>query len=340
MASFSVPPLGDPTWGLMVKTHRAKPRPPPATTSFAGQTAIITGSNSGIGLTAAQEMLQYGLTHLIIAVRNVSKGEKAATGLRTTHPTRKIEVWEVDMLSSVSVQAFARKCNQLVRLDIVILNAGISKPGWVLSPDGHEQVFQANYLSTALLAILLLPIIKTKRSPEIPGRLCIVSSGLALGSQFENRNDVPLLPSFDDPTKWGVAARMDRYPLTKTLVLMLASKLSEVVSADEVVVNVVDPGLISGTGLNMDQPLWFRAILALMKLVSSRSMQQGAWSYLDAVAVKGKETHGGFLVNWSLYPYHSMMYTEEGKNTTQHLWEETIEELSFAGVKGILRSLT
>ncbi|KPM41159.1 hypothetical protein AK830_g5429 [Neonectria ditissima] len=336
MASFSVPPLKDASWDLFVKTHRAKPRPPPATTSFAGQTAIVTGSNSGIGLAAAQEMLKFGLTHLIIAVRSASKGEIAAATLRNAHPNSKIEVWEVDMISSASVQAFAKRCGELNQLDIAILNAGISKPGWVLTPDGHEQVFQVNYLYTALLAILLLPLIKAKRSSGVPGRLCIVSSGLALGSQFSNRNEVPLLPSFDDPKKW---ARMDRYALSKTLVLMLASQLSEVISADEVVVNVVDPGLVTGTGLNLDQPLWLRGILALMKAASSRSMQQGAWTYLDAVAVKGKETHGGFVVNWELYPYHSMMYTEEGKGTTQRLWEETIEELSFAGVKSILQSL-
>ena len=34
-----------------------------------------------------------------------------------------------------------------------------------------------------------------------------------------------------------------------------------------------------------------------------------------------------------------MMYTDEGKKTEALLWEETLEELDFAGVRGIVESL-
>ena len=34
-----------------------------------------------------------------------------------------------------------------------------------------------------------------------------------------------------------------------------------------------------------------------------------------------------------------MMYTPEGKDVTKRLWEETLDELRFAGVKDILSSL-
>lgn len=34
------------------------------------------------------------------------------------------------------------------------------------------------------------------------------------------------------------------------------------------------------------------------------------------------------------------MYTTEGKAITARLWEETLEELEFAGVRGILESMT
>ena len=33
------------------------------------------------------------------------------------------------------------------------------------------------------------------------------------------------------------------------------------------------------------------------------------------------------------------MYTAEGKAATERLWRETLEELEFAGVKDILRSM-
>jgi len=37
--------------------------------------------------------------------------------------------------------------------------------------------------------------------------------------------------------------------------------------------------------------------------------------------------------------FHSMMYTPEGKQTTERLWEETLEDLDFAGVRSIANSL-
>ena len=37
--------------------------------------------------------------------------------------------------------------------------------------------------------------------------------------------------------------------------------------------------------------------------------------------------------------FHSIMYTPEGKQTTELLWEETLEELDFAGVRSIAGSL-
>jgi len=37
--------------------------------------------------------------------------------------------------------------------------------------------------------------------------------------------------------------------------------------------------------------------------------------------------------------YHPLIYTEAGKQTTERLWVETMEELRFAGVAGVLRSV-
>ncbi|RDW75699.1 hypothetical protein BP5796_06520 [Coleophoma crateriformis] len=53
------------------------PPPLPNTLSLVGQTAIITGSNNGLGIEASLQLLQHGLSHLILAVRSISKGESA-----------------------------------------------------------------------------------------------------------------------------------------------------------------------------------------------------------------------------------------------------------------------
>lgn len=244
-----------------------------------------------------------GLSHLIIAVRSVEKGENAVGAIRKTNPKLQIDVWELDMLSYTSIQEFARRCAGLARLDIAILNAGMGtgSAARINASTGHEEVFQVNYLSTALLAILLIPILRPRDRSTEAGRLTIVGSGLGLNSAFENRNAVPLIPSFDVPFS-GFNAAGERYAVTKTLVMMLVQKLSEVVPAAEVIINTVEPGFTSGTALHRDFTGFSKYLLALMKMMMSRTPEQAAWTYVDAAIMKGKESHGGFVMFWEVWP--------------------------------------
>ncbi|KAK0261969.1 hypothetical protein LTR35_017768 [Friedmanniomyces endolithicus] len=286
-------------------------------------------------------MLDLHLTHLIMAVRSVAKGEKAASMLRKAHPDAKIEVWDLDMLSYDSVRNFAKRCESLPRLDIALLNAGYwEMEGWKIEPStGHERTVQVNYLSTALLSFLLLPVLRKSSGPGPPGRLSVVSSGLALASQFTNRDAVPLIPSFDNPGPFSITAGSERYSTTKTMECMFVHKLSQLVDANEVIVNAVDPGFTKGTALHRDAKGIMIKIVSAMANTAARTPTQGAWCYIDGIVVKGKDCHGSFLMNWQISCFPSLMYTPEGKQTTERLWEETLEELDFAGVRSIANSL-
>jgi len=287
---------------MLVKGASAKPKSPPSPSSLAGQTAIITGSNTGIGLASARVLLGLGLSHLVMAVRSTEKGAAAALPLRKDFPAIKIDVWALDMLSYNSIQDFVGKCAALPRLDIAILNAGITLNDSIVNKStGHEEVFQVNYLSTALLAILLLPLLKSRSTS--PGRLTIVGSGLGLHSKFTNRNAVPLIPSFDDPANpgWkGMTLAGERYCVSKTLVLMLVFTLSELVAVEDVIINAVEPGFTSGTSLNRSAAAIQKVMVKLMHKLYARTPEQAALTYVDAVAIKGKESHGCFLMDWEI----------------------------------------
>lgn len=71
--------------------------------SLSGKTLLITGSNSGIGLAFVNILPTLGLSHLIMAVRSVEKGEAAAAPIRRAYPDCIIEVWNLDMLSYSSI---------------------------------------------------------------------------------------------------------------------------------------------------------------------------------------------------------------------------------------------
>ncbi|MCJ1405936.1 hypothetical protein MMC19_000001 [Ptychographa xylographoides] len=220
---------------------RAKPQWVAPNTSLSGKTAIITGGNTGLGNEAAFQLLDIELSLLILAVRSPERGEAAATKLRQLYPKANVEVWQLDMSSYDSILAFARRVEtQLSRIDIVLLNAGVIRMTFTtINSTGHEECLQVNYISTVLLAILLLPILKSKGPPDgQPAHLTIVSAALTLAAKFPNRDANPLLPSFDDPKTFD---REEHYHSSKLLGHMFLWKLVDYVSADDVIVNLADP---------------------------------------------------------------------------------------------------
>ncbi|KAI1093644.1 NAD(P)-binding protein [Rostrohypoxylon terebratum] len=318
-----------------------KPERPPKTTDLTRKVAIITGSNTGLGFEAAKQMLELRLSHLIIAVRNSAKGEAAAIQLRSQFPEAAIEVMLVDMSRYDSIQDFVRRVDmQLPRLDIAILNAGIIKLKHNTVPStGHEETVQVNYLSTVLLATLLLPILKRKAPAGTPGRLTVINAALALTSPMPTMNGhKSLFETFDDPKLFANYSDK-QYNASKVLAHMWAYKLVDYVSPDDVIVNLVCPGFVKGTELSRDVNIFVKPIQVLFAAAAARNISDGASTYLDAALVKGKESHGSFLMSWKISPYNSFLYTPEGREVADKLWEETMGELEFAGVRGIMESM-
>ncbi|KAI4646701.1 putative secondary metabolism biosynthetic enzyme [Alternaria ventricosa] len=199
--------------GFMYRQLFMHPPPIAAEVTLEGQTAIITGSNTGLGFEAGRQLLQLDLSRLILAVRSQTKGDVAAEALRKEFLRAEIEVWILDMEDPESVAAFARRCQTLGRIDIVVLNAGVQNKDYAVSPKtGNEQTFQVNYLSTIMLAVLLLPILRAKSgSAGRPARLTIVTSTTAYFAHFDNQR--PILPQFDE-----------KYDVTKCYPVLMYSK--------------------------------------------------------------------------------------------------------------------
>lgn len=280
-----------------------KGQPPPKDMDLTGQTAIVTGSNSGLGFECARILLNHQLSRIILAVRSTQKGNDAATELQNQHPTLQIEVWSLGMLNYRSIQAFVQRCAALDRIDFVILNAGLTQMNFqVCEGTRHEETFQVNYLSTALLTILLLPILKEKRAKDKPSRITLVSSSLAMAAKFTEQDAHPLIPAFDDRTGWNMAAASERYSTSKLLCQMFVAKLKDFVNADSVVVNLVEPGMIRSTGLDRSVSTLVKSMLVVFRRLLGRTVQFGAWLYIDAAVLRGKETHGSVLDDWKVVP--------------------------------------
>ncbi|KAF4994076.1 hypothetical protein FGRMN_5991 [Fusarium graminum] len=308
----------------------------PKGTSLAGQTALITGSNIGLGFECARQLLALNLSHLIIAVRNQTKGDAAAKKLQQEFPSAKIEVSLVDMASYKSIQNFAKWCETLPRLDIAILNAGLSRPQFERSEESkHEVTTQINYLSTALLSILLLPVLKAKRGTSGPAHLAIVGSDTSYWAQWKGTSD-SIWDAIDNPSAFNSNGA---YSLSKLLLIMFVDELSRHVDSEEVIVNLPNPGACSGTDFGSDghsskmELFW----MAIAKPLVGRYVSTGARSYVDAVAVKGKESHGSFIGEGKIKPFPQIMYEPAGKELQEAAWKDLMSELSFAKPLDILK---
>lgn len=217
--------------------------PPVSGVNLSGKTAIVTGSNTGLGLECAGQLLDLGLSKLILGVRDEAKGEEARTSLikgRKANPDA-IHVWKLDLGSYDSITKFAERANTLEHLNIAVLNAGVFKAKLTLNPQtGFEEDVQVNYLSTALLTLLLLPIMYNKRSDTTPGRITIVSSDVAGWAKFPERKSDPLLKAFKtNKLKWDM---QERYATSKLLGQLFLFQLAKHVAPSVVTLDSCNPG--------------------------------------------------------------------------------------------------
>ncbi|MCW2635927.1 MAG: Short-chain dehydrogenase/reductase [Blastococcus sp.] len=117
--------------------------------SQTGRTVVVTGGNSGLGLATARELARAG-AHVVLAVRDVARGEQAAAGLDGD-----VEVRRLDLADLASVRDFAAAWTG--DLDVLVNNAGIMMVPAGRTADGFELQFGTNHLGHFALTNLLLP---------------------------------------------------------------------------------------------------------------------------------------------------------------------------------------
>jgi NAD(P)-dependent dehydrogenase (short-subunit alcohol dehydrogenase family) len=173
---------------------------PKPTKDFSGETIIVTGSNTGLGLEAARHLSSLNAALIILAVRNQAKGEAAKKFIleSTGQPSTTIEVWDLDMQSYESIKAFCANANKLRRLDAVLENAGIATKHFKIVA-GYESTVTTNVIGTFLLALGLLPKLKQSAAEyNIQPRLSIVASDVHFIAKFPQRHSKDIFEALND----------------------------------------------------------------------------------------------------------------------------------------------
>ena len=128
---------------------------------LSGRTAVVTGASAGLGVITARELARAG-AHVVLAVRDVAKGERVAATIDGDREVRRLDLADLS-----TVRAFADAWTG--DLDLLINNAGIMAVPQGKTADGFESQIGTNHLGHFALTNLLLP--------HVTGRVVTVSSG-------------------------------------------------------------------------------------------------------------------------------------------------------------------
>lgn len=268
---------------------------------LSGQTIIVSGSNQGLGLEASRHLLRLGVEKLIMAVRDVKKGEAARQELlqSTGREESSVEVWLLDMDSYVSVKSFASRAATLPRLDALLANAGLATNTFSISEE-DERTITVNVVSTFLLIALLVPKLRESASKfNIAPRITIPNSALhytAPLGQLDPQNEDGIFKSLSNKEASNMAGR---YPLSKLLVLFAVRAFANHFVQSEaplVIINTPNPSFCKSQLARESDNVGLRVREKLL----ARSTEEGSRALVHAI-MADEESNGQYLTNCRIH---------------------------------------
>ncbi|MGF2949295.1 SDR family NAD(P)-dependent oxidoreductase [Microbacterium alcoholitolerans] len=134
---------------------------------WSGRRALVTGASSGVGLEIARA-LAAGSAHVILPVRDRSRGDAAMRSIRESVPDASLEVRDLDLADFASVAALGKRLRaEGAPIELYVMNAGIILLGdgeRHVTVDGHELHLQTNFLGHAALTRELMPLLCAGRA--------------------------------------------------------------------------------------------------------------------------------------------------------------------------------
>src|SRR5712671_6688979 len=254
-----------------------------------GRLAVVTGANTGLGFETARVLAARGAS-VVLAVRDIEKGKRAAARIGGTAPGANVMVQPLDLTSLDSIRAAAGELRaRHPRIDLLVNNAGVMFTPRQTTRDGFELQFGTNHLGHFALTGLLL-----EQMLPVPGSRVVTVSSLA--HRIRARID------FDDLQGERSYSRVAAYSQSKLANLMFTYELQRRLSgAGTTVAVAAHPGL-AATELARYTPA---ASAALARLISQKPAM-GALPVLRAATdpgVLGGQYYGpGRLLGTRGYP--------------------------------------
>jgi NAD(P)-dependent dehydrogenase (short-subunit alcohol dehydrogenase family) len=259
---------------------------------LAGNVAVVTGGNGGLGLATSRQLAIHGAT-VVIGARNSAKSEDARKSIQAAVPGAVVEIRSLDLSSLASVAAFAQEVKAAhPTIHMLFNNAGVMAVPEGKTADGFETQFGTNYLGHFALTMHLLPALLAAGGARV-----VTTSSMArtAAGKFDIANLQLCGDCYDPWTAYGISKRAD---------LEFAVELDRRLSGRGIRSFASDPGL-SKTDL---QPTSARSMKSFQRLfwdlftpVIGQSAAKGALPQLRAATEPGAVGGSLYAPRWIFF---------------------------------------
>ena len=125
-----------------------------------GKTILVTGANVGLGYESVRALARKQAL-VIMACRNIEKGEKAREAILAEIPNANLDLRYVDLADFSNVEEFSQGIlADYPKLDVLLNNAGLNFFRRHENKDGFELTLATNHLGHFALTRHLFPLLK------------------------------------------------------------------------------------------------------------------------------------------------------------------------------------
>jgi NAD(P)-dependent dehydrogenase (short-subunit alcohol dehydrogenase family) len=276
-----------------------------------GQIAIVTGANSGIGLSIATQLARQGAT-VYLACRSLERGAKAIDKIASKTGGKcegRVQCWELDTSDLTNVRAFCSRWAQGgQKIDMLVHNAGIAAPpsnSPQTTKDVKDLVIVTNFLGSFLMTHLLEPSL----SPT--ARIVLTSSsGHYAANRFlkaPSSAPGPIARLTNAVWKWaGLTTSAPAYAHSKAQQVLFAHLLQQHFSSSQRSAHAFTPGFTSTAIFGKFDVTWrtwlsnplFATLKATERYVAvdtDQGSRMGSW-----LAAEGSKMNGGGFWEWGV----------------------------------------
>jgi NAD(P)-dependent dehydrogenase (short-subunit alcohol dehydrogenase family) len=251
---------------------------------------LITGANAGIGKETARQLAQLGATKVILACRSAKRGQEAMDELRQQTSTRtQFLVVQCDLGDFSSVREAVdflkgRQLDDIPKIDVLILNAGVMMNDQVVTNDNFETMMQANLLGHYLLTRLLIEKGLLKPNKKNPPRVLHLTSSTHQIAVLSH-GGMDLDDMFCDKGKRAYSL-FGQYAHSKLGNILFAKELARRYN-DKIVSLAIHPGIVR-TEVTRNMPAWLKypnQVFGMFIAQMQKTVVQGAWCTVTGATI-------------------------------------------------------